>query len=613
MTALQPSFALLDDRDGLSRCYTGLLECLVCQTAADLPQVLKKMQLGLQAGQYAVAALSYELGAAMQGIAARPQTKDAQGFVSQVLLFSECRMLNADQVDAWLIAHDELAAAGVAQITSSLNEEEFHAAIARILDYIEAGDAYQIDYTYRVRFAAFGGVHGLYRRLRERQPVPFGALIGLPDGRAILSLSPELFLRHHRGILTAKPMKGTAPASDDAHVNAQRAIALANDPKNRAENLMIVDLLRNDLGRIARTGSVTVPALFEVQRFASVLQMTSTVQAQLAEQTGLADLITALFPCGSITGAPKHRSMQIIRELEPDARGIYCGAIGWFDAPAAGEAMGDFCLSVPIRTLVLQPQKNGVRQGEMGVGAGIVYDSVAADELAECRLKADFLTSLNQPFELFETMLASRENGVRYVQRHLQRLQSSADFFGFRFDFNATHIQLQQHCDQLAPGLPYRLRLSLQHGGDVQINSAILTPLPDVVRVKISPHPLRSDDLFLRHKSSVREVYDAAWRSAEQQGAFDMLFFNEAGALTEGGRSNVFVKLDGMWFTPPLEAGVLPGVMRSVLLDDPTSNASERHLTLDDLRRAQEVIVCNALRGVIPVALDWTSSAPFIA
>jgi para-aminobenzoate synthetase/4-amino-4-deoxychorismate lyase len=249
----------------------------------------------------------------------------------------------------------------------------------------------------------------------------------------------------------------------------------------------------------------------------------------------------------------------------------------------------------------------------MGVGAGIVYDSVAADELAECRLKADFLTSLNQPFELFETMLASRENGVRYVQRHLQRLQSSADFFGFRFDFNATHIQLQQHCDQLAMGLPYRLRLSLQHGGDVQISSALLTPLDDTVRVKISPHPMRSDDLFLRHKSSVREVYDAAWRSAEQQGAFDMLFFNEAGALTEGGRSNVFVKLDGMWFTPPLEAGVLPGVMRSVLLDDPTWNASERHLTLDDLRRAQEVIVCNALRGVIPVALDWTSSAPFIA
>ena len=612
MTPLHTSFALLDDRDGLSRCYSGLVSTLNCREAVDLPLMLQKMQQALAAGLHAVVVLSYELGAAMQGIAARSQTDAENMFDSQILLFADCRLLNREQVDAWLAEQDDLPnePAGIAQIKHSVTEAEFHTAIARIHDYIEAGDAYQIDYTYRVRFTAFGGLHGLYRRLRARQPVPFGALIALPDGRAILSLSPELFLRHVGGTLTAQPMKGTAPACDDPVENARRANALAADAKNRAENLMIVDLLRNDLGRVARTGSVSVPALFEVQRFASVLQMTSTVQAALDEQVSLTKLIQALFPCGSITGAPKHRSMQIIRELEPDARGVYCGAIGWFDAPMAGAAIGDFCLSVPIRTLALQPLQNGVRQGEMGIGSGIVYDSIAADELAECRLKADFLTSLDHAFHLFETMHVSREEGVlysvRHSVRHLQRLKTSADFFGFTFDVDAAHGLLQQHCAQLAPDVPHRLRLALMQSGILQISSSPITPLAGKVKVKIAPQRMCADDLFLRHKSSVREVYDAAWRAAEQQGAFDMLFFNETGALTEGGRSNVFIKQAGQWLTPPLEDGVLPGVMRAVLLNDPIWNASERRLTLDDLRGAEAVIVCNALRGVIPVTIDWT-------
>jgi para-aminobenzoate synthetase/4-amino-4-deoxychorismate lyase len=222
-------------------------------------------------------------------------------------------------------------------------------------------------------------------------------LITLPDGRSVLSLSPELFIRSAGIRLEACPMKGTAPASDDADVNALRARQLANDPKNRAENLMIVDLLRNDLGRIARTGSVRVPALFEVQRYGRVLQMTSTVQADLAPHATLREIFAALYPCGSITGAPKRRAMEIIQELEPDARGIYTGAIGWIDPPGragvAAVGFGNFCLSVPIRTLVLQPG-DGVRQGELGVGAGIVHDSDPASEYAECQLKASFLTGL---------------------------------------------------------------------------------------------------------------------------------------------------------------------------------------------------------------------------
>jgi para-aminobenzoate synthetase/4-amino-4-deoxychorismate lyase len=311
----------------------------------------------------------------------------------------------------------------------------------------------------------------------------------------------------------------------------------------------------------------------------------------------------ALFPCGSITGAPKRRTMQIIRELETDARGFYTGAIGWFDAPDHARRIGDFCLSVPIRTLVLQaPGNGGVRAGEMGVGAGIVHDSAAADEYAECRLKAAFLTGLPSEFELFETMHATRSAGCRHLDLHLRRLCASAAYFGFPCSEEAIRMRLNEACAALPPG-EHRLRLALSQAGNVTLQSAPLSALDEPVKILPGQQPTMSDDLFLRHKTTARQRYDAAWRAAEAQGAFDMLFCNERGEVTEGGRSNVFVKLDGCWYTPPLAAGVLPGVMRTVLLADPAWAASERRLTLEDLRAAQEIVVCNALRGALRATL----------
>jgi para-aminobenzoate synthetase/4-amino-4-deoxychorismate lyase len=341
-----------------------------------------------------------------------------------------------------------------------------------------------------------------------------------------------------------------------------------------------------------------VPALFEVQRYGSVLQMTSTVRARLRGDRTLADIFQALYPCGSITGAPKRRTMEIIAELEAAPRGIYTGAIGWFDAPADGRQVGDFCLSVPIRTLALQAPAGGVRPGEMGVGAGIVFDSDAGEEYAECRLKARFLTGLAKDFELFETMHASRA-GVRHLERHLARLSSSAAYFGFAFDARPLRQKLAEACAGLAETEPSRLRLALDQAGACTIAQAPLAALAEPVRLLLGAETTRSDDLFLRHKTTLRARYDAGWRQAETRGAFDTLFFNERGELTEGGRSNVFVKLEGRWWTPPLSAGALPGVMRSVLLDDPAWNAAERVLTIGDLRAAQEIVVCNALRGAL--------------
>ncbi|MGB9109308.1 MAG: chorismate-binding protein, partial [Telluria sp.] len=346
-------FALLDDaspdasppaRSRLYRDYAGML---ACHALDEWPALLVRLQEALAAGLYAVPVLGYELGEQLLGIVPPAATETP---LAQVLLFRGYALLSSDEVGAWLA---ERAAgcgpAGIADVSSNVDETTFTRAIERIRDYIAAGDTYQVNYTYRIRFDAFGSIYALYARLRERQPVPYGALVKLPDGRAVLSLSPELFVRHDAGRLLARPMKGTAPAGGDRDLDAVRSSALAADPKNRAENLMIVDLLRNDLGRIARTGSVGVPALFEVRRYSSVLQMTSTVQAQLADGTTLGAIFDALYPCGSITGAPKRRTMEIIHELEPAPRGIYTGALGWMDPPAAGAGggarFGDFCLS----------------------------------------------------------------------------------------------------------------------------------------------------------------------------------------------------------------------------------------------------------------------------
>ncbi len=597
-------FALLDDaraaREARSRLYSGHAGTLRCEDAAAWPQLVAALSQALQEGLHAVPLLSYELGAHLEGLPARPLA----GPLAQVLLFTHCEAMTGEQVASWLATRSmDFEPAGVAGITANVDQAQFTEAIDRIRDYIAAGDTYQVNYTWRLRFDAFGPLLALYTRLRARQPVPYGALVTLPGGGAVLSFSPELFVRHEAGMLVARPMKGTAPASGDIEVDAVRAQALAQDTKNRAENLMIVDLLRNDLGRVAQTGSVEVPALFEVQRYGAVLQMTSTVQARLRFDAGLEAIFKALYPCGSITGAPKRRTMEIIHELEPDARGIYTGAIGWFDPAPAGRAYGDFCLSVPIRTLALGASANGIRRGELGVGAGIVYDSDAQSEYAECQLKARFLTGLSNEFTIFETIRASREHGCRHLEQHLDRLSASCTYFGFAFDRGAAHVALLEASQALPSDALYRLRLAVDHAGALTLTSGELAPLHEPVTLLLAQEPTHSGDVFLRHKTSIRSRYDAAWKAAEAHGAFDMLFFNERDELTEGGRSSVFLRFGEEWLTPPLSAGVLPGVMRGVMLAAPAWHAREAVITRAMLAQADDIVVCNALRGPLRAVL----------
>ncbi|MFM0078589.1 chorismate-binding protein [Paraburkholderia sediminicola] len=657
-------FALLDDCDATaarrsSRLYTDFVHERVCADAAQLETVCETVAADTRRGLHAVVLADYEFGRhLLDGGLSHQALKETQrgDATLRFLLFERCEKLSRDGVDAWLMTHDggtaEASVAGTANMRASVDPTQFNEAIDAIHAALRAGDSYQVNYTYRLGFDVFGSPTALYRRLRGRQPVPYGALIALPGDEWVLSCSPELFIEKEGALLRARPMKGTAPRSEDPAADRGAADFLANDPKNRAENVMIVDLLRNDLSRVAQTGSVNVPALFSVEPYASVWQMTSTVHARLRAGTSFAEIMRALFPCGSITGAPKHRTMQLIEELESTPRGLYTGAIGWLDAPAitvdvaaasdapgvaddatatisaavvpvAATALtdtaadtlsatasenicGDFCLSVAIRTLTLNPAAQpGELQGKMGVGAGIVLDSVAGDEYAECQLKARFLTGAEPGFELFETMYATREEGVRHLSRHLARLSASAATLGFKLDDeNEIRAQIAEKCAALPTQTPHRVRLALSKNGTAQITAAVLMPLADsTVGVLLGPDhdfpATDANDPLLRHKTTRRAEYDRGWREAEAKGAFDMLFFNERGELTEGGRSNVFVKLAGRWWTPPLEAGVLPGIMRGVLLEDTGLRAAERVLTRVDVQNAEALLVCNALRGAV--------------
>ena len=610
-------FALLDDRAATterptSRLYNDFVREHRCSDPSTLEMTWAKVEADQAQGLHAVLLADYEWGAKLLGAGTQRLPAD-DGSALRVLMFRELDRLGAAEVAAWLRRLEEAQghageACGVMDLEPSVDRGEFVRSIEAIHEAIAAGETYQVNYTYRLHGQVFGSPVALYRALRARQPVSYGAFIALPDPGGpvthVLSCSPELFLRCEAGQLTARPMKGTAARFVAPEGDSETARLLAEDVKNRAENLMIVDLLRNDLGRVAQVGSVKVPSLFAIEPYATVFQMTSTVQARLRPGIGMPELLRGVFPCGSITGAPKHHTMDLIAGLESTPRGLYCGAIGWVDVPEAGERVGDFCLSVAIRTLTLGAADRGLRPLTLGIGAGIVQDSRADDEFEECLLKARFLTGRDPGFGLFETMLVTPGGGVRHLERHLDRLGASARSLGFVFDRAFALAAVQERTAGLVRGVAYRLRLQLSHDGRLQLTHAALQPLAsEVVTLRIAPWPLPDDRPLSAHKTTLRAVYDAGVRAAEEIGAFDSLFFTADGRLVEGGRSSVFVRLAGRWCTPPLEDGALPGVMRAVLLADPAWNAAERSLSPADLFAAEEIVVCNALRGAVRARL----------
>jgi para-aminobenzoate synthetase/4-amino-4-deoxychorismate lyase len=398
----------------------------------------------------------------------------------------------------------------------------------------------------------------------------------------ILSFSPELFFRLKDHRMTTRPMKGTARRGADLVEDENIAYWLQNDLKNRSENVMIVDLMRNDLGRICEYGSVRVDQLFAVEKYETLFQMTSEVSGTLRPGVRSSDIFASLFPCGSVTGAPKHRTMEIIQELESGPRGVYTGAIGFFSP--AREAV----FSVPIRTVVLENNC-----GAMGVGSGIVIDSQAEEEYRECLLKFEFLTRREETFQLLESILWN--DGYSFLPLHLERMESSAAYFGFNFNRTSIFEALEDVGKRLACGARTKVRVLLERSGAVKITHTPVAEQTGSGTVTISTIRVSSSDRFLRHKTTRRQLYDRLYEEALRRGEDEVLFLNERSKVTEGAISNVFIEKDGQWFTPP-ECGLLPGIYRRHLLETKPA-AAERVLHLEDLASADAVYICNAVRG----------------
>lgn len=554
------------------------------------------LQKGWQKGLHAVLFADYEFGLPLMGV------ESERGGNLALHWFADCADTDAA---SWLARHSDGIPAGISTPKSSVSEADYLDHIRQIHEAIRRGDTYQINYTTRLHLQAYGNPVSLYRRLR--QPVPYAVLSHLPDAEGqsawTLCFSPELFLKiGSDGTIGTEPMKGTAPILGDGQ-DERRAAELQADPKNRAENVMIVDLLRNDLGKIAQTGKVCVPEPFKVSRFGSVWQMTSTIQAQALPHTSFADILRAAFPCGSITGAPKKMSMQIIESLEAEPRGLYTGSIGYLK-PCAGGLGFEGAFNVVIRTLSLTPLSDGIYQGVYGVGSGIVIDSDPAAEYRECGWKARFLNELRPDFGIFETLRV--ENGrCALLDRHLCRLKAAARALNLPLP-DGCENQIKQYIADLPDGA-FRIKALLSSDG-ISLSRAVLNRLTDKQRVIVSPVVLPARNYLRRFKTTHRALFDQAWQTAETQGAFDSLFFNSDGILLEGGRSNVFVKYQGQWLTPSLDLDILNGIMRQAVLDEPqkylqTNQVIETHITQKTLQEAEEIRLSNALRGVFAAVL----------
>jgi para-aminobenzoate synthetase/4-amino-4-deoxychorismate lyase len=472
--------------------------------------------------------------------------------------------------------------------TASMAPERHRAAVERVRDYIRAGDTYQVNVTYRLRASFEAEPWPFFLRLMGSAPPPFAAFLQTEDW-AIASASPELFFDLHGDRIGSRPMKGTAARGRTQTEDRAQARLLAASSKDRAENLMIVDMVRNDLGRIAVTGTVAVDELFRIEKYPTVWQMTSKVSART--DAGLTEILRAVFPPASITGAPKARTMEIIAELETSPRGVYTGAIG-FVAP--GRRMQ---FNVAIRTAWIDRRR---RTAEYGVGGGIVWDSRPESELEECRTKARVLTHPPAPFALLETLLWTPEEGYLLLDRHMERLAGSAEYFEFRVDASTVRAELAARARAFPPR-PHRVRLLAARDGDLDIEASLVGTSGGAGprRVGLAAAPVDASDPFLYHKTTNRRVYDDALAGCP--GVDDVILWNRKGEVTESCIANVVVEVGGKLYTPPVECGLLAGTYRARMLEE--GRVEERVIAIGELRRSPRVLLVNSVRGEMEARL----------
>lgn len=462
---------------------------------------------------------------------------------------------------------------------SSIARESYNTAIEKVKEYIARGRTYQVNYTMRLNAESNGGAWELFQHLAQGQN-KYAAYLDI--GRFIIcSASPELFFKLDGNRIYSRPMKGTVKRGRTTAEDNEQADWLKASLKNRAENVMIVDMIRNDLGRIAQTGSVHVPDLFTIEKYPTLFQMTSTVQAKT--DASLTEIFSALFPCASITGAPKVSTMDIIAELESTPRKLYTGSIGYISPNRKAQ------FNVAIRTAIIDRK---TQSAEYGVGGGIVWDSTSADEYLEALLKARVLTESPRQFNLIETLLWTPDEGFFLSNKHSARMADSADYFGFPFSAEKFDACL----NQLEAGFtsPQRVRILLGRSGQIQGEAKDFQSHEKAFNVKLAGKPIDSKDVFLFHKTTRREIYPPV-----PAGFDDLLLWNENDELTEFTIGNLVVELNGKLFTPPISCGLLAGTFRAYLLE--TGQVRERVIRKDELAQCAKVFLVNSVRKWVKV------------
>ncbi len=597
-------FVLLDDArpegGGPARLYRTPIEVIAAHRADEIGPALDRIDALRAEGFHLAGMIAYEAGLALEPrLAGRADARcGAAGPLVWLGAFDGYEEIAPDAMPGWLAAQGGDGSLG--PLTPAISAAEYVLAFDGVREAILAGDIYQANLT----FPLVGGYRGdplaIYARLRAASDAGHGGVV-FDGSHWLLSLSPELFFAIENGEVTARPMKGTRPRHRDPAQDAAAARELAASVKDRAENLMILDLMRNDLSRVAEVGSVRVEAPFAIESYPTVHQMVSTIRARLPEGTGAGDLLRALFPCGSITGAPKIRAMELIDAAERDARGGYCGAIGRIDPAQGGvngpNGSGDAAFNVAIRTVRLTPQESGSGRAVLGVGSAVVADSDGMTEWRECLVKGGFVR-VSGGFDLIETMAFTPEDGIALLELHLERARASAEALGFSFDRHAIRNAIQALCFEA--DAPARVRLVTSRSGAYALEIGTLPATLDApATVVVLPLPVDPSDWRLRHKTSDRAFYEAGTRAARVHGADEALFLRPDGFLTEGSFTNLFVERGGVLLTPPLERGLLPGVLRASLIA--AGRAREADLTLDDL--AEGLFIGNALRGLVPARL----------
>jgi para-aminobenzoate synthetase/4-amino-4-deoxychorismate lyase len=587
-------FILLDDARGEGAVDAHLFEhpraVFVARTPVEVERVLARADAARrESGGTLAGYIAYEAGLALELrlLPLAAERAGADGPLVWLGLFDEPGTIPAAEVPQWLAERSHGGRTSIGPLDPQISTGAYLEAFETLQEAIRAGDIYQANLTFRLAGAARGDPVALYAAIRPAAQAGYGGLV-FDGSHWLLSFSPELFFALKGRAAKVKPMKGTRPRGRTAEEDKALAAELADSVKDKAENLMIVDLMRNDLSRVAEAGSVRVEKPFAVESYPTVHQMVSTVRATLQEGKGAIDMIRALFPCGSITGAPKIRAMELIAEVERDTRGPYCGAIGRIGPN------GDAAFNVAIRTIRLTPGENDKHHAVLGVGGAIVADSDGMGEWRECLIKAGFVREAAGGHDLIETMRFDPESGIDLLELHLERMKASAAELGFSFDRHETRNRIHALCFELEQ--PAKVRLLLARSGEIALETAPLPPVAEgVVECVALPLPVVANDWRLRHKSTDRGFYEAALAAAKQRGAYEALFVREDGLVTEGSFTNLFVERDGKLLTPAASLGLLPGVLRRRLLDE--GRAEEAELTLGEL--AGGFLIGNATRGLV--------------